>query len=231
MVTARRLGLVTGLSLLPATVSLADLVYQNDFESGQYGAGWSANAHLDLAPTFTNFMGRYSENTSTVLNNSVSLTVPRPSDDTGNPGSGSGSPSVIYSLVFDFYCIDAWTGGSTATGPDKFEVFVNGANLFSHTFSNTGDPQTYGSPTIGPAHLGFSAASLDSIYRDIRIDFAPGSATQFVFKWRSDGLPGVPSASWGVDNIRLSYVVTPTPGSTALLGLAGLAFARRRRPA
>jgi hypothetical protein len=35
--------------------------------------------------------------------------------------------------------------------------------------------------------------------------------------------------SFGIDNVRLDYSVIPTPGAAALIGLGGLAMARRRR--
>lgn len=229
MLSACHLRCVLASSLCLSAAVHADVFYSNNFESGTLGTEWGSTARLDQGANFTKFLGRYSENTPTVLNNSVSLTLPRPADDTGNPGSGTPSTWYVYNLTFDFYCIDAWHGTDPTTGPDKFEVFINGSNLLSNTYSNTGAPQSAPAPTLGPVQLGFGAASFDSIYRDVSIDFLPGAATQLTFKWRSDGLTGVNNESWGIDNVRVGYTVVPTPGSVALLGLGGLAALKRRR--
>jgi|RhiMethySRZTD1v2_1073278.scaffolds.fasta_scaffold1119036_1 hypothetical protein len=230
MLSARHLRCVLASTLALSAAAHADVFYSNTFESGTLGPEWGSTARLDQGANFSKFLGRYSENTPTVLNNSVSLTLPRPADDTGNPGSGgTGTTWYAYNLTFDFYCIDAWHGTDPSSGPDKFEVFINGSNMLSNTYSNTGAGQSAPAPTLGPIQLGFGASSPDSIYRNISIDFLPGSSTQLTFKWRSDGLTGVNNESWGVDNIRVGYTLVPAPGSLALLGLGGLASLRRRR--
>jgi len=211
---------LVGAAVLPVAAR-ADVFYSNDFESGVIGPGWSTNAHLDTAAPLTHFMGRYSENTPQILNNSVSLTLPRPTDDNGNPGVAP------YTLIFDFYAIDSWHGDDPTQGPDRFAVIINSVVQFDYTFSNTSATQTYRPPDVGPTQLGFGAAP-DSIYRDIRIDFDVGSAPNIIIKWRSDGLTGVNNESWGIDNVRLIHNA-PAPGSLALLGLGGAILGRRRR--
>jgi len=206
-------------TILPVAAQ-ADLIYNSTFESGVIDPGWSTNAHLDQGTAFSRFMGRYSENTPTVLNNSVSLTIPRPTDD--------GTTGMPFTLLFDFYCLDNWHGNDPSSGPDRFEVFINSVNMFSYTFSNTSATQTFRAPDVGPAFLGFVSSYRDSIYRDIQIDFDPGTAPNIIFKWRSDGLTSVASESWGIDNVRIMHNI-PTPGSLALLGLSGLVAVRRRR--
>jgi MYXO-CTERM domain-containing protein len=217
----RKLAVVALAALAPAAGASADIFYSNDFESGVLGPEWSFSARLDQAPTFTTFVGRYSENTPTVLNNSTSVTLPRPLDDLGNP-----VPSP-YTLIFDLYCFDRWSGDDSSTGPDKFEIFINTVNVFSHTFSNTGAPQSYSPPTVGPTPLGFVTSANDSIYRDITVPFDIGSATSMTIKFRSDGLTGITNESWGIDNVRVAYA--PAPGALAVLGLGALPLARRRR--
>jgi MYXO-CTERM domain-containing protein len=212
---------------LPVVASADIVLYQSDFESGLIDPQWGHTARLDHSPAFTRFMGRYSENTETVLNNSVSLRLQLP-DDTGTSGGGAGTNTDQYYLKFDLYAIDSWDGNASMNGPDLFEVFINGANLFSHTFSNHTPGQTYPfAPTVGPVNLGFSSYDADTIYRDIVIPFSAGSATELIVKWRSIGLQGMTDESWGIDNVSVSQV--PTPGSAALLSLGGLVFAARRR--
>jgi len=232
MHTPHRLALAVAVSLIPAAAASADVqYYSNNFETSTLESGWGHTARIETGPAvFSKYVGRYSENTPTVLNNSVSLTLNRATDDTGNPGSG-GAQTTIYTLMFDFYAIDSWRGNDSTSGPDKFEVYINSVNTFSHTFSNTTAGQSFRAPDVGPALLGYGASAKDSIYRDITIPFEIGSAPTMIIKWRSDGLTGINNESWGIDNVRISYNVVPAPGSLALLALGGIAAGRRRRAA
>jgi len=222
------------LALLPAAAHADQILYHSDFENGVIDPQWGHSARLDQGPVFTTFMGRYAGSTQNNLNNSVSLSLPAvPPGDTGNGGAGGGSGgggSPYYILNFDFYCIDSWDGNSTTLGPDLFEVYINGADLFSYTFSNNPNyGQSYPNlPTIGPSYLAFGQ-DLDSIYRNITIPFTVDTATDIVIKWRSNGLQAMSDESWGIDNVTVTYTAVPTPGAVALLGLSGLTLARRRR--
>jgi hypothetical protein len=231
MALVRRLALLAGALVLPAAAAQADtILYHNDFETGTLDSGWSTAGRLDQSPAFTRFVGRYSENTATVLNNSVSLTLPPPQVVGTGGGEGGGTTTNQYSLSFDFYCIDSWDGNSTTNGPDLFEVYINSVNRFSYTFSNTAASQSYPFlPDVGPAYLGFNAADKDSIYRNITIPFSLPSDQNLIIKWRSNGLGGITDESWGIDNVTVSVV--PAPGSVALLGLGctTMLFRRRRR--
>jgi len=223
MRNAARLAVLAGLCL-PGIASADGILYQTNFESGVIDSGWGTSARLDQSAAFTRFMGRYSENTATVLNNSVSLTLPLPGD------TGNGTQTYAYNLNFDFYPIDSWDGNSTTNGPDLFEVQINGSILFSYTFSNSAAGQSYpGAPTVGPAFLGYNPGDKDSIYRNISIPFTTGTWDHITIKWRSNGLQGVADESWGIDNVNVSYNSVPTPGSLALLAVGGLAVFRRRR--
>src|SRR5687767_3542851 len=64
---------------IPAAAASADvLYYSSNFENGVIDPGWGHTARIDNGPpVFTKHMGRYSENTPTILNNSVSLTLNR----------------------------------------------------------------------------------------------------------------------------------------------------------
>lgn len=223
---AHRLALLLAAAIPAAGASADVLYYSNTFETNVLETGWGPTAKIENGlGAFSKYVGRYSENTPTILNNSVSLTLPRATDDLGEPTG----ETTLYTLTFDFYAIDRWRGNDAALGPDKFEVFINTVNRFSYTFSNTGSGQTFRAPDVGPSLLGYNPADKDSIYRNISIPFDIGSAPTMVIKWRSDGLTGLSNESWGIDNVRISYVVTPSPGSLALLGLGGVFAGLRPR--
>ncbi len=211
----------------------AQNVYQNDFESGSSGPGWTANVSLTPTtdtPVFTKFLGRYTSNQG------VQLTVTPPanlSNNNGGGGSGGGTGTVPinYSLLFDFYAFDTWDGNGP-NGPDHLQVTVNGVTLFDHAFTNTRSHpewQTYPkAPDLGYQLLGGNPAELDSLYRNVQIDFSAAPGTTLIFKWKSQGLStDLNDESWGIDNIRVNAV--PAPGSLALLGVGGALAARRRR--
>lgn len=196
----------------------ADIVYSNTFESGVAGPEWTA-AHIADAPTFTKFLGRYSNNTPTCSDHAT-LTLPN--------GGDAGHSLGQCTLGFDLYIIDSWEGDWGA--PDRMQVVINGNTVFNYTFSNTNPPQSYPfRPTIGPAQIGYGTSIYDndSIYRQVQIPFDVGNASNIVITWQSVGLENQADESWGIDNVNVSSV--PAPGPAALLGLGGFIAARRRR--
>lgn len=161
-----------------------------------------------------------------------------PGGSGGNVGGGLDSPShnrnsIQYTLVFDLYLLDSWDGGFPGLyGPDYFAVSVNGQYLLHEAMHSVKVEQNFQAPTVGPVHLGFNSRYVDSIYRDITIEFSLALDVDTV---RIDfiGLPSsnnVDDESWGIDNVRLFAVAVPAPGSVSLAGL-GLALigSRRRR--
>ena len=91
-------------------------VFEDNFEAGAK-ANWS-NATTDNSnATFTRFSGRFN-NTSQTLNLS---------------GLSAGQS---YTLEFDLYAIDSWEGLDIGSGPDRFQVVVDGATLLNETLSN-----------------------------------------------------------------------------------------------
>jgi len=140
----------------------------------------------------------------------------------------------VYTVQFDFYAIDSWDGDGANNGPDRFEVLANGVPIFSETVANTHTYQSLGlEPSGGRRHLGFSSTYMDSIYRDITLDFEVSpTAPKVIVSFRGVGLQSLTDESWGIDNVSVSYEYRPipAPGGLAAIGVGlGLAGRRRRR--
>jgi hypothetical protein len=217
-------SLVVLAALAPS--ALGNVIYSNDFESGVIGPEWSSNTYTSEAPIFTRFNGRYSPGYT-------ELTLAHPNVTT--PANGLGDGLTRFRLNFDLYAIDSWDGDAVAEyapslmGPDSFRVLVNGDIVFDETLSNMpGASQTMRQPDVGPTHLGYNSTYLDSIYRGISVEFTVPAGEPLVIRWEDSGIEGLTYESWGIDNVTVSVMSVPTPGSIALL-LAGVATLRRRR--
>ncbi len=218
-----------------APMAHADIViFQDDFESPGIKNEWGPTA-IESASAYTRFMGRYSYG-------GVSLYLPMPEDDTVGPGDGgqpgggdggdggdTGGPNNRRLYVeFDLFVIDSWDS-TGRFGPDTMNVAADNVNIFTETFSNHNEPQSYARvPDEGGVNLGLGGTWADSIYRNIRLEFDVSPDTDILrIVWSDLGLQGMDDESWGIDNVEVG--VTPSPASLAIgaLGLAG--FARRRR--
>jgi hypothetical protein len=216
-------AIVGGLSLA-GVASGQTLLYSNTFSTPGFGAEWTGTElrHTD-AVNFGGFNGRYSGSDFVVL----SLRSPLgPNDNSVPPGPGNG---IRYTLTFDLNVIDSWDGNDTRFGPDRFITQINAVTLFDQTFANTGATQSFRGPDVGRSHLGFSPQWQDSIYRDISISAVLPRGVNPWFTWYASGLQGLHDESWGIDNVRVSYEVIPSPGVLAPGGVGLLALARRRR--
>lgn len=160
-----------------------------------------------------------------------------PDGSGSDAGDGIGPPSVdrslvSYTLVFDLYLLDSWDGGFAGQyGPDYFSVSVNGQSLLDEAMHSSKVDQNFQSPTIGPEHLGFNSRYVDSIYRDVTLEF---SLALDVDSIRIDFI-GRPSSnnindeSWGIDNVRVFAAAVPAPGTVSLAGLGLTLIGSRRR--
>lgn len=238
---------------IPA-VAAADVFYANDFQSGVPGPGWSSNAAVVSHAAFSKYLGRYSMDQGVLL----TITAPACGGGTGGSGGSGGSTgggttgggttgggttggtgsiggttggsgdACQFTLTFDLYPIDSWDGSNATYGTDRFKVFVNGSLLFNETVSNQGPAHSIRNPDVGPTQMGYGAG-LDSIYRDLSVVFTAPAESQIKIKFQGQVMQGLIDESWGIDNVRVSMEPVPAPGPAALLGLAGLALARRRR--
>lgn len=142
---------------------------------------------------------------------------------------------TVYTLAFDLYAIDSWDGDGAGNGPDRFEVIVNRATIFSETIANTHTYQSWDrQPDEGRQHIGFHAGFVDSIYRNVELEFEVEQGDFVYIHWRALGLQAMNDESWGIDNVRVSWEYRPVPAPGAagvLVGSLGLWGGRRRRAA
>jgi len=104
-------------SILVVLPSVAQTtVYADDFESGV--TGWSNNS-TDFDADVTNFLGRFDDAPNQT---SRTFTIPAGTD--------------YVEIGFDFYRFDSWDDNATY-GFDRFEVEVDGVELFSLPFGAT----------------------------------------------------------------------------------------------
>ncbi len=243
----RNLFCMTGVLAVLSLTGLAqadEILYENNFEVGPLGSEWSTNSVLTREGSFTQFNGRYTNDASVL----TLAAAPNPGgkgggsgNDSGDSGGGNdggdgggggggGSQYIVYTLEFDFYAIDSWDGNYEGYGPDTFEVQRNGETLFSETFANTHEGQSFRRPDVGPEPIGFAPHWADSIYRDITLSFEiPESAETFNLSFQGIGLQSMSDESWGIDNITVRYSVVPAPATLSAGGLMLLLGTRRRR--
>ena len=130
-------SLVLWVALLHAASSQAQtlVIYEDDFEGAV--SGWTDN-DTDFDPDVTNFLGRFaSGQTSTTR----VFTTP------------AGADEII--IAFDLYRFDSWDNSATF-GFDRFEIDIDGVEIFSLPFPN---PQDARSGTTG--NVDWSAHALN----------------------------------------------------------------------
>ena len=168
-----------------------NVVYSTNFENGA-GPEWSNRTTDNSYPaTFTQFLGRFS-------NDSTFLSL-------ANLTAGG-----KYTLHFDFYAIDSWDGNtSSGSGPDYFDVGVDGTRLFHNTFLNynafaSGVSQTYTDATTGQGSV-----YLQVVPTLTGVTGAPGSDGGFTL-YGSGFMKGASTVSVG------GYTVTDSLNNTSI---------------
>jgi len=161
------------------------IVFSSDFEAG-IPIGWTVpgNRTTTLAPT-TRFLGRFGQ-AEFVQFSATNLT-----------------PGLSYTVMFDFMMIDSWDGNGPASGPDWFNITVDGTQVFRETFSNpafTSGSTWSGEPDAGGSWTGGSWS--DNIFRKVAVNFTPRTAAATI-RFFAQGLQSIRDESWGIDNLVL----------------------------
>lgn len=165
-----------------------------------------------------------------------------------NPTIGSGGTfsnlplGGSLSFSFLFAAIDSWDGLG-AGGPDRFELVVNGATVYSTSIDNFPGPATStngGTLLSSGSNLGFgpafdSAWDFTNVAGLQNIGYA-GTTVTYAFRATGEGWSGGEDESWGTENFRVNLTVpvvtaVPEPETYALMlaGLGALGFVARRR--
>lgn len=232
------------------------LVYQNDFAvPHSVGPEWITTPDWNTAPNFGGFIGRFAQDTHILQLDAYRPNKDDDDDDQGggdgddegddgdgggggdHPGGGGsgggshggGRSTVDYTLVFDLYLLDSWDGPFAGLyGPDYFGVSVNGQSLLWEGWHSVHVAENSASPDVGPTNLGFNPNYVDSIYRELTLNFslAPDVETLRISFIGAPSSVSIDDESWAIDNVRLTAV--PAPASV-VIGAVGLGFAARRR--
>ncbi|MBX3670121.1 MAG: choice-of-anchor D domain-containing protein [Rhodocyclaceae bacterium] len=110
-------------------------LFVDDFEAGTQPEWSDAGTDNSVPGIFTRFSGRYSNGEQTLA--LAGLT-----------------PGHQYTLSFDLYIIDTWDGSNPSTGPDQFEVSVDGQVLLNEVFAaGLGNVQTYNASAALPLQI------------------------------------------------------------------------------
>jgi hypothetical protein len=227
----------------PPPARAADLqVFYDDFDGGQIiapGVSGGFSGFTSLAPvqrygglgTGSNIMSGMFLHNPTGDNFTNTPSVPTTLRLTGLPAHSG------IRLGFLLAIIDTWDGGTASSPNDLFNVSVDGVNVFRQTFTNFNvNTQTYVPPPGGLLSASsnrFAEVFDDSLY-DMGLDFARfgniphvGDTLQLDFVANGPNWNRPANESWGFDNVRVTLLNVPEPGS--LLSVAVLAFFALRR--
>jgi len=182
-----------GLSLIAQAQST--IIYADDFEGG--ATGWSTNV-TEFDPDVTRFLGRFDN-----APNSTTRTFAIPAN------------SERVEIAFDFYRFDSWD--NTATwGVDRFEVDIDGTELFSLPFSSTQAARSGTTGSVDWAHtplgptqeLAFGTGQwwFDQKHRVTLTVNSPGTSVELTI--RTDLNQGGNDESGGFDNFLIESFAT-----------------------
>jgi len=173
------------------------LVYSTDFD-GAVGGEWSAN-NVSVSPSGQRFLGEF-------LNQQVGLLVLLPAH----------TQLVVQA---DIYFIRSWDGTGSIYGEDTFNMGVDATTLLNTTISNVDTNQNYpnaaGGSQVAAGTGALAINSLGYVYWDeqvpidatYRFTYTINHTSPVAFiHWQASGLQYLLDESWGIDNVRISYV-------------------------
>lgn len=223
---------IAGAAIMLASAATAGPMYFNDFESGSK-AGLNTVGTIEGTQGFSahGFGDSFLRNPTDNPTQATVLTI-----------DGFGEGMNVASLAFDLALINSWDGSDTSAGydPDYFEVWVNGVQIFSETFSTfTASNQSFAPPAgsviferqdvfAGPHRSWKESAyrmGMVEAFQNIRFS---GSTLKVSFIAAGRGYQGYEDESWAIDNIAITAIPLPSAATFGLAGLSLLGAARRR---
>lgn len=216
-------------ALAAASVASAQptTVFYSDFDTGTPGeiGGYSINESVAGYGGVGNpgdlFGGNFLRNDS--QNSATTLTL------TGLPAHTSVSIGFLAALI------DSWDSDNGSPAPDYLVIEVDGSEIIRITCANASGTTNYGGDQIAaPIGRGWNGSWGDRGYdmgnEALLQNIAhTGSNLTVSFFAAGAGWQSGLDESWAIDNLEVVADVVPTPGSIALLSLAGLCAARRKR--
>jgi len=175
----------------PIALSQSTIIYQDDFEGAV--TGWSIN-NTDFDPDVTRFLGRFDNNPQTTTR---TFNIP------------AGTDNVV--IAFDFYRFDSWDNNNQF-GFDRFQVEIDGAQIFSLPFPNPQAARSGTSGTVEWSHtpltprveLAFNTGQFwfDQLHRFEIIVTNPGATLQLTLRTAIN--QGGNDESGGYDNMTVT---------------------------
>lgn len=191
VVTALFASLLGAIMWCQAAYAQSTIIYQDDFEGTV--SGWSIN-NTDYDPDVTRFLGRFDNSPTST---SRTFTTPANTD--------------YVTIEFDLYRFDSWDD-SARYGYDRFEVDIDGVEIFSLRFPNpqaarsgsTGTVDWEHSPLTGTVELAFGTGRwwFDQLHRFTLTLNNPGPT--FDLTLRADLSQGGNDESAGYDNMLIT---------------------------
>ncbi|MCW5768479.1 MAG: hypothetical protein KIT19_07330 [Phycisphaeraceae bacterium] len=164
-------------------------------------------------------------------------------DSTGNPAAATALtltdlPAHTHvSVSFLLAVIDSWDSTNGSVSPDIWRIEIGDEFWFETTFAIASGSVNYSNSAAviyeGSGNLGWNsfAEKAYDFGLETQLQNIPHTADHLTIRIlaRGSGWQGGFDESWGIDNLGVSIVNIPAPGAAALLGIAGVVAARRRR--
>jgi PEP-CTERM motif len=223
-------SLLAAAACVAAMPAQALLVYSNDFDSpAVVGGGATAtfSGPGGLQATIGSFAATYG-NIWRSQSDSQAVTL----------SLGNLPAHTELTISFTAAFLDSWDSSNGSPAPDWYEVYIDNNLVGQYTANNgSGSVTSIGGGSLVAQYVQFDA---NQFFSDSVVDFAgdpvynfahSAPTLSFAIKAGGAGWQGDTDEAIGIDNITVTLVPVPEPGTWALLagGLAVVAGVARRR--